>query len=148
VGIEQADAVGANEAHVVVAGHAQAVVFQRRAGRAGLAEAAADDDGGANAAPADLVEGVGHGRGGHDEHGQIHRVGHFGDGGVDGPLQQPAAARVDEVDGTGVAALGQVAGHAEAELGRGGRSADDDDAGGVKERAKGGFDRRGHGLGL
>jgi len=124
----------------VVAGHAQALILQRRAGRAGLAEAAADDDGGANAAAADLVERVRHGRRGHDEHRQVNRVGHVGDGGVDRPLQQPAAARVDEVDGAGVAALGQVAGHAEAELGRRGRSADDDDAGGIKERAEGGFD--------
>ncbi len=123
----------------MVAGHAQALVLQRRAGRAGLAEAATDDDGGANAAAADLVERVGHGWGGHDEHGQVNRVGHVGDSGIDRPLQQTAAARVDEVDGAGVAALGQVAGHAEAELGRRGRSANDDDASGVEEGAKGGF---------
>ncbi len=133
VGVDEADAVGADEPDAVLAGHAQALLFQPRPFRPRLAEAAGGDDGGADAAAADVGQRAGHVGRGHDEHRQIDRVGHVGQGGVEGALQQAAAARVDEVDRAGVAALGQVAGHAEAELGRGRGRADDGDAGGVEK---------------
>jgi hypothetical protein len=87
VGVEHANAVGANEPHAVAARNDQTLLFQLRSIGASLAEAAAGDDGGADTTVAAFGQRRRNGRGWNEDDGEIDRVGGGSNRLVDGSLE-------------------------------------------------------------
>ena len=74
-GVDDAQHVGAHDAHVVAPGIFQQLLFQRPAFAAHFAEARRDDHRAGDALLAALFDDAGHGLGRHQHHGQVHRAG-------------------------------------------------------------------------
>ena len=124
VGVQKADGIGAQHPHAVAAGDLQTARFQRLPHRPDLAEAARSNDGHPHPALAAVLQRLRNGRGRDDDHGQVDRIRNAGQVKVHRPIEEHAAARIDEVQRTPIPGDDQVAGDPVAEFGRIARGAD------------------------
>ena len=109
VRIEQPDAVGAEQAHVLLSCDPQAGLFQCCSLRSGFSKSARSDDDRFQSAPGAILQHSWDGLGRDEQDRKVERVGHIQDVRVDRLAKQASAARIDEMDCAFVIALDQVA---------------------------------------
>ena len=135
--VEQADAVGSQQAAArgaVVRNHPR---FDALAPRVDLAEARGDADDARNAALRAIGQGRGHRSGRHHEDGEVDRVGHVEDASIGSEAAQCGGPGVYGMDRAGEAVFDQAAIAPPAELGRILRRADEGDAARAEEGVEG-----------
>jgi len=133
VGVYDAQAIGADEADVVLAGNLDQFQFPLQPLAAGLPEPGADDDGGRHALLSTLAQRLRHQWVGDDDDRQVHRPGDVQDGGVGLQPQNLLRLGVDRVEGAGESAVLQIRQHRVPQFLRVPGCPDDGDGGGTEE---------------